>query len=643
MYRFTVGAVSLVATGVLCLLAWMLTDLHDRTFPTDLGTTHRVSVDLTDSSIPDAERLEALTTANKNGDWGLVRAIPDPQGERGGLLYVPLDPHADLPDHVRHFGSQPPGRVVDVSALANSPASGEYLVTGDVSTAAVNEWMTSVGASTRWSSDGWVDNAQILWRDLTFLVVILALVLLASAMVLLWFAATARSRGLRALAGASPSKLTAQEVQRFATWFALPSILVVGLFCAAVVLVKGVQFLPYAGAMAGGMSLGLFGCVVVAALVTAVVTRPDPRHMARRIAPVVLMRVPGTVLAILSLVLFLGTLPGTVGTLRQSQEAAQQQAFWYGLEDEVALVFHLPDDEAFQEATPAVARVVKSAEADGEVALSYGMDAESMNLGERYSWVELSNPRWRELVGENFRGVQWAAKDAAELPAGVRTDVVPQLDLWLSQPTGGVSLPGSWTVAESVGTVPVTAAGGELHYTEGVLGLEVDRVGSTFNADFLSSAASSGNLLFHDAETTSQRLHEAGAPSGVHVVLVAEDGVLRAEMMRYFMILRAAASGSLLLSVTISAVVSAMVSALLAARRDHVLQLAGTSPVSIAARRSLTGWVAIGAVLALVLALGRGNSWLPLLTAALLLAGVLFVAHWRAVSWVFARTTERKW
>ncbi|SNC73791.1 hypothetical protein SAMN05445756_2146 [Kytococcus aerolatus] len=637
MYRVVTAVAGVLVAILACLMAWMVTDLHDRTFPVAVGASDRVRLDFAQSQIAEKDQVRQVTEADAAGGWGLVRVLPDPEGERGAQVFVPLN--GDLPlDAVPTFGSQPDGRVAGPNHLANSPSGGEYLVQNGDARAEVLAWAQSRGIHVVWSDDTVAQNLQYLWRQPTFLTVCVALSLLAAAVVLLWFAVRSRGRGLRVLAGASTARVNREDLARLALWSVLPGALAIVLLGVVVAVTKGAQFAPYAVGMACVFWGVVMVAMAVAAALTAGLTRPDPGRIARREHPLALLRRPATLLMASSLVLVMLTLPGAVTTLRHAESAADQQAFWYQLEDEVRVRFAVGGEGDFQDAMPAFGRVVADAEADGEAAMSYALPGEEYGLDE-HSRVELANDRWRDLVRANDPSAAWS--EEAGIPASVERRLEPDLDLWTDGAVPPGEATGRFAVTSPSGGVPVLEAGsGDLEHPDRVVSLEAGPVSETYNANFLISVASSGNLLFHDVDTTGQRLRDAGLPAGVQVIRVAEDGILRAEMSRYLVVLNLAAVAALGAALLISSALSAVIAALLAARRDHVLQVRGRSPWAIALARSLPGWVVTAGVIGVAVLLNR-EAWLVPVIAGAVCAALLPLVHHRAVAWVFSRSLQR--
>ena len=208
-----VVVVSLVLFGLVSLVAAIVTDLHDRSLPQTLGARSSVPLDLSGSSMSDADVFEALGRLRDELRLGLVKVAPDLAGDQSGQVFVALGSGHHLPDVAPRFGGECDAQVEDRSVLVYSFATGTYLVTGEsADLAAVRGWVGEHLVESRWADDGVGSTLMLVIREATFATSLLAAVAMMVSLVLSWLSVRARGHALRVLAGVSGWRIQLEDL-----------------------------------------------------------------------------------------------------------------------------------------------------------------------------------------------------------------------------------------------------------------------------------------------------------------------------------------------------------------------------------------------------------------------------------------------
>ncbi|KGN32827.1 membrane protein [Knoellia sinensis KCTC 19936] len=651
MYLRIIATVTTVLFALLAVVASVMTDLQDRSFPRALGATSALSLDFEPSGLSDSEALGLLGRVSDEAGLGLVRILPDLAGDSDGLVFVPVgktDPR--LPTRFSWFGDQPDGVVKGPETLAHSFATGQYLVTG--STAELDGTVMSLetsGVLVRRVDATTGQTASFLVRQESFRTTMLASAALMLALALLWLSVRARGRALRVLAGVRPGRIQLEDIGRLAVALLLPAVPVTGVAAAVVAASTGTTWLvPFVSTL---VALELFVVVVtvVSAVLMSFAAWPKVAMIADRVPAVRGLRQSSAAVKAATFLLVVLTAGPASWAYQEAHVAAEQEARWKSLADQMALRFPAGlSEEGFVALAGQVGKAVSDADSDGRVALSYALDPHE--LGVERSDVErvaLVNPTWLELM----RGPASATSSGlarvspATVPGSLRAALEPNLTLWLREPGAAQ---GFWTTVEvwqatDPNALPLAAAGsGDLVFPQRSLIVVVPEPATTFNDDFLASLASSSNLIFSGLAETTNVLREHGLAGTVQVKLAAEDGVLRAQFAAHEAWLRGVALLALIVAFVLSLGVSAAISALVSARRDYPLRLAGRTWTAIVAPRVSREWVLGTVIVGVVLASQGLDTWVP--TVGALGLGLLGTAlgHIAAASLVFRRLVNRQ-
>jgi hypothetical protein len=163
---------------------------------------------------------------------------------------------------------------------------------------------------------------------------------------------------------------------------------------------------------------------------------------------------------------------------------------------------------------------------------------------------------------------------------------------------------------------------------------------STKNIVFTGVVATQQLLERHGLD--AQALRNRGFKGNLHVVYIAEEGLLLAQFAAYVVWLRTLALLALAIAFTVAAAISALITALLQAKRDFPLRVAGWSWLRIlqgrVAREVLVGVGLVG----FVVLLQRPEAMGAVLAAAALGLLVVPLSHLFAARWCFHGVSRRR-
>ncbi len=654
MYQRVVAVVAGALFALIAVVSGVMTDLHDRSYPEQLGASSALYLDFGASQLSDTDAFATLGSLSRRGELGLVRILPDVAGDTEGQVFVPLDSTGPaLPPRVTWYGDQPAGVVRGPDALTYSFASGQYLVTGtrqhldDFETE-----LTEQGVRVRRVDDTVWQSASFLVRQESFRATLTGCVALLVAMALFWLSVRSRGRALRVLAGVRPRRIHAEDLGRLAIAMALPAIPITAVAVTVVAVRHGSAWLPYYAATLVGLEAMVIVVALVAAACMSAASWPTVRMLATRQPAVRRLARAAGVLKVATFLLVLLTVGPAWWAYGDAQDAAEQQATWRSLSDQVALRFPAGlGEDGFVEVSGQVGRVVAAAERSGTAALSYAMTPDQLGLAsEHYDSVVLVNEAWLALMGTAAPATAGSERldaignvDRASVPADLRSALAANLDLWARAPLSGQRL---WQTMQpmtttSDSTVPMAAAGnGDLVFPRRPLLLLVPSA-ADFTDDFLASLTSTNNVVFNGLDTTLALLQDQGLGRTLQVKYAAEDGVLRAQYAGYDAWLRGFALLALAAAFVLGLGISAFIAALIHARRDFPLRLDGQSWAAVL-RPRVAPEVALGLVLGVLTALLLPPGDLRPTGLALVLGlggGVL--AHRLASAWSFHRVAAR--
>jgi hypothetical protein len=656
VHKRIVIAVSAVLFALLSIVAAIVADLHDRSYPEQMGANSAVSLNFNESGMSDEETIRQLGMLSDRLGLGLVKVAPDLSGDQSGQVFVVVGAQNHFPDTIQRFGDQPGAEIRESGALAHSYASGRYLVTGDASRLAeLKDWLTAHRIDDRWTDDTLGSTLELLVRQSDFGMSLFAAVALMVSLVLYWLSVKAKGRALRVLAGVSTWRIQYEDLVGFLTAMSGAAVICGVVATIYVGVAHGRVFVPYYA-----WTLLTFDAIVilttmVCAVAMSVASWPSARMLAAREPAIKSLRTVAVVLKAVTFALVLATIAPAFAIYTDARDVAAEQSQWKLLADQVALSFPGGPGESesgFQQLMPSVGDMVKDAEARDSVALSYTWTEDFLppdaDLGSS-QYLSLVNQRWLDLMAADSRASEpkraLLPLSPDQVPDAARQFLGPSMELWSRDHLSAADMLGQisfYRYSGSPGLPLVAGGGGHLVFPEDALVVVVPIVHDLFDDDFLASVASTRNLVFTGLGPTQALLARHGLEHRVQVKYVAEEGILIAQYTAYFAWLRGISLLALIAALVVSALIGAFITAVLKARHDFPLHLAGQPWVEILKGRVAKEWV-VGIALAVLVILLRGQEGGPLV-AAVAVAALLIspLTHLVAARWTFANVSLRR-
>lgn len=657
MHRRIVVAVSAVLFALLTVVVGIVTDLHDRFVPVELGAKAAVSLNFSESGMSDEEAFRQLGMLSDRLGIGLVKLAPDLSGDQSGQVFVVVGAQGYFPDTIRRFGDQPDAQIRESAALAHSYASGQYLVTGDTTRLPeYKAWLTTHRIANRWAADTLSSTLQLLVRQSDFGMSLLAAAALMVSLVLYWLSVKAKGRALRVLAGVSTWRIQYEDLVGFLAAMAAAAVICDVVAVISVGVIHGWVFVPHYARVLLTFEAIVVLTTMVSAAVLSVASWPSATMLTAREPAVKSLRQSSVVLKAATFALVLVAVAPAFTAYTRATDAAAEQAQWKSLADQVVLSFPTGRGErGFQELMPDVGLVIQDAEARNSVALSYTLTDDhlrNIDLGP-YEYVSLVNQRWLDLMLATGRGGDTRGSQPApgliplppdQTPNGTRQWLGAQLELSSRDRLTAAAMLSQVSFYRYAGAIqlPLAVVGGELVFPADALVVVVPSLHAIFNDSFLVSVASSGNLVFTGLGSTQALITQHGLQHRVRVTYAAEEGILRAQFTAYFAWLRAGSFAALIVALVVSAAIGAFIAAVLKARRDFPLRLAGKSWWAILTDRVAREWV-VGVALTVLVILVRGWQG-SVLVAGVAVAALLIspLTHLLAARWAFANVSLRR-
>jgi len=655
VYVRVVAAVSGIVFATAAVLAAIVTDLHDRTFPSALDIRSRATLDFSRGGWSDTEAFSRLAQQARDGSLVLYKVAPDLGGDEEAQVFVSVRPLDGGPRTIPRFGAQADSRVEGPAALRHSFASGEYVTGGDRdAVAAFRSWATDHRLVAGWSDDDFGATLAIVWRQSDFAVSVSAAVAVMVSVVLFWLAVRARGRALRVVAGAPTWRIQWEDLGLLTASMLGGALVCSAAGAVAVGLSQGWTFVPLYATCLGAFAGLILAISTGFALVMSMASWPRAQLLVgRRPAVTPLRKIAGLVKAT-TFVLVVASVGPAVGAYLDSSAAARQQATWKALADQVSVAFPATHGDAlFTRSASRFRQVVSEAETADAASLSYSIASDTgagVTLGPERNLV-LVNQRWLDLVAGQRHGTAGAGGsfglepvDPAALGREVRAYLDASLAVWLRRDDGPVQNLQKfrfyrWSGPDQLPTV-TGGASGDLAFLDTALVMVVRGSAQAFSDDFLVSAASTSNLVFTGVTATESLLAKHGLGTSLFVKLVAEEGVLRAQYTAYFAWLRGLTVLGMVVALALATVIGAVISALTNARKDFAVRVSGASWWSALRGRLAIEWAG-GALLAAGVMVLMPQHSLLVVAAALTALLLLPCAHVAAARWSFQRVVAR--
>lgn len=664
MYKRIIVIVAGALFALLALLAVIITDLYDRDYPQTIGVESSLTLDFSEAGLSVTEAFAMLEELDARWSLGLVKVAPELAGDGNEQIFAALN-DGDLPAEFTWFSGDA-GKIVGRERLANSYPDGTYLVTGkSAHLGEFKEALKSAGVKVeRWEASI-LDSLQFVVYERGFAAAVLAVFALLAALALFWLSMRARGRALRVLAGCPTVRIQVQDLAGFGSAL-LVSAGVVALAAAGYVgIFHGWVYLPVFLKVLISLQVAVIALSLLAAFVMSASAWPSAAMLAFRQPAVKSLRTAAVVIQALTFLLVVAAAGPAWSAYQHSSARSAEMAQWKQLADQVAIEFAMGDlngEDGMVALEPQIGELVKDAESLDMVAHSntYTPEmwtrvdtGESVDFGE-YSAVSFVNQRWLDLVTRDAPQPALTAAPDHSIPEGLRQEIRVHAEMW-SKERFSEELFAQFRFLRPVCGFRLPVAGGwrdRLLFADDVLLVVVPSLYDAYNDYNLTSMASGSNIMFTGVVATqqllerhgldTQALRNRGFKGNLHVVYIAEEGLLLAQFAAYVVWLRTLALLALAIAFTVAAAISALITALLQAKRDFPLRVAGWSWLRIlqgrVARELLVGVGLVG----FVVLLQRPEAMGAVLAAAALGLLVVPLSHLFAARWCFHGVSRRR-
>ena len=648
MHRRLFFAVAALVFLLASLLSAMSSDLHDRALPQGIHPTVSMMLDFQSSDVDDAQMLQELADIGEQRGLGLVKVMPDLDGDTSAQLFVALDSTANgqLPEgtSIRRFGNMPDSRVVGRARLSSASVNGQYyLVRGDQSDDALRDWLVRNGAVTTWGTDSLRDDMRLLVSQPSFVMSMAAALTLMVTMVLYWMASKVRSRALRVLAGVSAWRIQQDDMMGVLVPSLCAACLIDAIAAVAVGTVRGWVFVPYFLHMLlmleGIVLVGLF----VSMLIVGALSWPSAMMIMRRASGNIGLRRSALAMKSVVLVATLAVTAPSMSAMAAADSTAREQQVWERLSDQVSMALSYNDD-AQQDAE--VADVLRGLERDGQSALSYTFTPDMTDEADAEP-VALVTRQWLDLVRADPDHMGHATRITIDhLPEEAKA-IVAQIPAWSSNQRAGEDILEQVSYYAVDGdTIPVLKGGSDtMLFPKRLTLIVLAGYSGLSDSGFLVPAATTRNIVMTGLQDVRARLQQAGLARQVTVRYVAEEQILQAQFSAYFAWLQVAAFVMLVVSFALTVMVHAMARSALRARHDYPLMLNGVSATRLVESTILAesgATAAVGIVFAVIALRSTGIAAAAMIGVLGVLATLVsMLSHILSVRRMFIATNTR--
>lgn len=606
MHRRLFFMVSTLVFLLATLLSVMASDLHDRALPQGIHPTISMTLDFQSPNVDDAQMLRELADIGEQQQLGIVKVMPDLDGDASAQVFVALDSTASerLPEgtSVRRFGNMPSSKVAGQSRLSAASASGQYyLLQGNQSDKALRDWTVRNGVMVAWGADSLRDDVRLLASQSSFVMSMAAALALMVTMVLYWMASKVRSRALRVLAGVSVWRIQKDDMMGILPPSLCAACLIDIVSVTVVGAVRGAVFIPYFSrillVLEGTVLAGLF----VAMLIVGMLSWPSATMIMRRASGNIGLRRSALAMKAMVFVAVLAVTAPAMSAIASADSSAREQRVWERLSNQVSIALSYENNPQLD---AKVANVMREIEDDGRGALSYTFTPE-MTGAPSAEPVALVTQQWLNMVQVDPAHMEHSVRVTFDyLPAEAK-DIVSQIPARSADSQTSVNmLERALYYSVSGDAIPVLKGGSDTMLFPKRLTLIVLPDYSGFSdSGFLVPAATTRNIVLTGLQDVRARLRQAGLSRQVKVRYIAEEQILQAQFSAYFAGLQAAAFVMLIVAFALTVMVHAMVRAALRARHDYPLMLNGSparrlaeSTILVESSTALVGGIIFAAI-----------------------------------------------
>jgi len=656
MAKRIISIVSCALFILLALLAMVITDLHDRDYPHDIGVETKFNLDFSESDLSINEAFEILEEFDMRWDMGLIKVTPDLTDEDYSQVFAMLS-NRDLPEKFTWFSGNDLGKIVSKKRLDHSYPDGDYLITSkNAHLTKFEDELKSMGVKVEREDASIFKSLEFVVWERGFAAAVLASFALMMTLALFWLSLKARSRALRVLSGSPTIRIQIQDLTGFAGLLLLSASVVALVTAVYVGVFHGWLYVVTFLKVLFSIQVFVITISLLSILIMAVFAWPSATMLATRQPAVKSLRSIAIMIQALTFILVVVMAAPAWSTYKQSSDIAAEMEQWKQLADQVSISF-ATDVGEMDRMEKQISQIVKEAELNDDVALSYTYTQEmreNIDFGE-YSTISMVNQRWIDLVSKGVSNSTVTVVANDNIPEELVQMIEEEIGILLRDKNSEHILTQIQFFQPVNGfQIPISQGGGgeKLYFTDEVLLVVVPSLYETYNDSSLTSMISTNNILFTGVTATQKLLEQHGLDvqslrdqqinGELNVVYIAEDGILQAQYVAYVAWLQGLALIALVVAFTLASIIHAMITARLQAKNDFPLRLAGRSWMRIIKKRIIKELFVGLALVAIVLILQKPEDIEIIIMVATYGCIIVPLSHLLFVRWYFNGVSRRK-
>lgn len=656
MYKKIIAVVAFVLFALLAFLAVIITDLHDRDFPHDIGVHHKFYLDFSTSELSINEAFTMLEKLDARWNMGLIKIAPKFTKEGEAQVFATIN-DGSLPATFTWFHDDDIGRIVSSERLANSYPDGDYHVTGkSTHLDDFEDKLKSAGVKVNRENESIFNSLGFVVWEKGFAAAVLAASVLIITLALFWLSLKARGRALRVLGGCPAIRILVQDFAGFAGILLTTAGFVLLIATGYVGVFHGWVFIGTFLKALVSLLIAVITLSMIAALIMSVIAWPSSEMLASRQPVVKSLHSTARVVQAVTFLLVLSAVGPAWSTYQQSSTVALEMSQWKELSNQVAIVLATGLDE-MDRMESQIGELVKEAESRNDLALSYTFteEIEKTDNFSEYPAISFVNQQWIDLVMNGKSSPDLIIESEDNISNEVKKTVQENIEV-LSRQGNSEEVIETFQFMRPVSGLRIPMAkgggGGELHFSDNTLLVVIPSVYDTFNDSTLTSMISSQNIVFTGVTATQdllkrnnldvQSLNNQGFKGELNVIYIAEEGMLMAQYTAYVAWLQSLALIALLVAFTLACAISSLITARLQAKCDFPLRLAGQSWFKIIQSRVIKEMLVGVGLTGIVITIERPEAmWIVLMTLTYS-AVIVLMSHFFTARWYFNGVSRRR-
>jgi hypothetical protein len=582
--RLTVVGVA----AFLAVLSALYLSAAEESFPG--GAEWVASIDFSSASLSKSDAIAGMNAIADRTGLTIEKVVLDPENSYNSrTLYVFGSGAPSRAEEMAWFTPGQTGERRSIADLGLGSLNGRYVLAG--APAAVQEfaaWLTESGATTFLAEKEPLAVVGAALFNTGAWVAVLTCVILLGSLSTTWYVLRARGRALKVLNGAVGRAVVGEDLMSLIRASAVPVLAVFGGAIIVVAALTGVDHLvEYA--MTLGAVLALAGAAGAAcALAVAALTWPTVAGIASRKPPERSFHLLSEALKALTLILVVSLLPVAGASISTAVALANRADQWALLSDQAVLRIAGGSEDQFAEEAQRMTQFVTDAEQDDASAFAYAFPSESDPTlrADGIDGFVLTSPSFLAEVfpavgdaptAENPLGAAGTVVPFTSLPASMTDALRGSFELWTRSGDANELVRNArfFRYDDAAPFPGITGKNAEMDDSTSPLVAVIDRPTEVFDADFIGSVITSGNIMFDAAWVQEHLPSSAVSDLVLSVDRASDEGVAAAASSRQTAAMQTFSLALVLLALLMSVAVSAWIYALTRARRIFVERTAG--------------------------------------------------------------------